>query len=78
MDTPNEQMEQRAFNTTTQFVEKLFNEMNKSTHRENLSQPLRTMNKQFKTAVTFLTGYNGVFNVVSKNNEFHSTTMTND
>ena len=78
MDTPNEQLEQRAFNTTTQFIEQLFNEMNKSTHRENLSQPLRTMNKQFKIVVTFLAGYNGVYNVINKNNEFHFTTLMND
>ena len=44
--------------------------MDKSTHEEHLSQALQT-NKQFKIAVTFLTGYNGIFNVTSKNNEFY-------
>ena len=43
--------------------------MDKSTHEEHLSQPLRTNNKQFKLAV-FLTGYNGIFNVTDKNNKF--------
>ena len=38
----------------------------KSTHEERLSQPLQTNNKQFKIAVTFLTGYNGIFNVTNK------------
>ena len=44
--------------------------MNKSTHEEHLAQPLQTNNKQFKIAVTFLTGYNGIFNVTNSNNKF--------
>ena len=44
--------------------------MDKSTHEEHLSQPLQTNNKPFKIAVTFLTTYNGIFNVTSKNNKF--------
>ena len=38
-----------------------------STHEEHSSQPLETNNKQFKVAVTFLCGYNGIFNVTNKN-----------
>ena len=45
--------------------------MDKSIHEEHLSQPLQTNNKQFKIAVTFLTGYNGIFNVTDKNNKFY-------
>ena len=45
--------------------------MDKSNHEEHLSQPLQTNNKQFKLAVTFLTGYNGVFNVTNENNKFY-------
>ena len=45
--------------------------MDKSTHEEHLSQPLQTNNKQFKIAVTFLTGYNGIFNVTNSNNKFY-------
>ena len=45
--------------------------MDKSTHEEHLAQSLQTNNKQFKIAVTFLTGYNGIFNVTDKNNKFH-------
>ena len=45
--------------------------MDKSTHEEHLSYPLQTNKKQFKTAVTFSTGYNGVFNIVNSNNEFY-------
>ena len=45
--------------------------MDKSTHEEHLFQPLQTNNKQFKLAVTFLTGYNGIFNITSINNKFY-------
>ena len=34
--------------------------IDKSILEESLSQQLRTINKQFKIAVTFLAGYNGV------------------
>ena len=39
-------------------------------HEEHLSQPLQTIKKPFKIAVTFLTGYNGIFNVTYKSNKF--------
>ena len=45
--------------------------MDKSTHEEHLSQPLQTNNKHFETAVTFLTGYNGIFNVKNSNIKFY-------
>ena len=45
--------------------------MNTSTHEEHLFQPLQTNNKQFKMAVFFLTGYNGIFNVTNSNNKFY-------
>ena len=45
--------------------------MDKSTHKKHLSQPLQTFIKQFKIAVTFLTGYNGIFNNTDKNIKFH-------
>ena len=45
--------------------------MDKSTHEEHLSQPLQTNNKQFEIAVTFLTGYNGIFNLTNSNNKFY-------
>ena len=40
-------------------------------------QPLQTNNKQFKIAITFLTGYNGIFNVTHKNNKFYFLTPIN-
>ena len=46
--------------------------MDRSIHEEQLSQPLQTNNKQIKTAVTFLTGYNGIFEVTNRNIIFFS------
>ena len=45
--------------------------IDKSTHEEHLSQSLQTKNEQFKKVVTFLTGYNSIFNVTNSNNKFH-------
>ena len=45
--------------------------MDKSNHEEHLFQPLQTNIKQFKKAVTFLTGYNGISNVTNENNKFY-------
>ena len=52
--------------------------MDKSTHDEHLSQPLQTNNKQYKIAVTFLTGYNGIVKVTEKNNQVYLTRSIND
>ena len=52
--------------------------MDKSTHEENLSQPLETNNKQFKIAVTFLTGYNGISNITNQNSKFYFATSITD
>ena len=41
--------------------------LDKKAHEEHLSQPLQTNNKQYKIAVTFLTGYSGIFNVTNSN-----------
>ena len=45
--------------------------MVKSTHEEHLFKTLQTNIKQFKTAVTFLTAYNGIFNVKNSNDKFY-------
>ena len=44
----------------------LFN-MDKSTHEGHLAQSIQTKNKEFKKAITFLTGYNGIFNITYSN-----------
>ena len=71
MELPSKILEQTAFNTRPKIEEHMLIVMDKSTHEEHLFQPLQTSNKQFKTAVTFLTGYNGIFNVTNENNKFY-------
>ena len=79
MELPSKLLEQIAFNTRPKIEEHMLIFMNKSTHEEHLFQPLQTDNKQFKIAVTFLSAYNGIFNVTSKNNKFYFTkSITND
>ena len=71
MELPSKPLEQLAFNTRPKIEEHMLIVMDKSTHTEHLSQPLQTNNKQFKIAITFLTGYNGIFNVRNSNNKFY-------
>ena len=40
--------------------------MSKPSHEESLSQPIQTNYKEFKIVVSFLTSYNGFFNVTNK------------
>ena len=69
MELPSKFLEQIAFNTRTKNEEHMLIIMDKSTHEEHLSEPLQNYNKQFKIAVTFLTGYNGIFNITNSNNK---------
>ena len=71
MELPSKLLEQIAFNTRHKIEEHMLIVMDKSSHEEHLSQSLQTNNKQFKMGVTFLTGYNGIFNVTSKNNNYY-------
>ena len=68
MELPTKLIEQIAFNTKPKIEEHMLIVMDKSTHEEHLFQPLQTNNKQFKLAVTFLSAYDGIFNVTNKNN----------
>ena len=72
MELPSKLLEQTPFNTRPKIEQHMLFVMDKSIHEEHLSQPLQTINKQFRIAVTFLTGYNVIFNVTSKNNKFYS------
>ena len=58
-------LEQIAFNTSSKIEEQVLIVMNSSIHEEHLAQPLQTNIKQFKIAVTFLSAYNGIFNVTN-------------
>ena len=71
MELPSKLLEQIVFNTRLKIEENILIVMDKSTHEEHLFQPLQTNNKIFKIAVTFLIGYNGIFNVTNKNNKFY-------
>ena len=79
MELPSKLLEQKAFNTRSRIGEHMLIVMDKSTHGEHLSQHLQTHNRQFKIAVTFLTGYNGIFNITnSNNNVYFKNTITNE
>ena len=78
MELPSKILEQISFTTRPKIEEHMLIVMDKSTHEEHLSQPLQTNNKQFKIAVTFLSAYNGIFNVRSGNNKFYFTKSIND
>ena len=71
MYLPSKLLEQKAYNTRPKIEEHMLIVLDKSTHEEHLFQPLQTNNKQFKRAVTFLNGYNGIFNVTNSNNKFY-------
>ena len=70
MEFTSKLLEQIAFNTRPEIEEHMLNVMDKSTHEEHLSHPLQTNNKQFKIAVTFLSGCNRIFIVTNSNNKF--------
>ena len=78
MELTSKLLEQIAYNTRPKVEEHMVIVMDKSTHEEHLSQPLQTNTKQFKVAVTFLTGYNGIFNLKNLNNKFHFMESTTD
>ena len=68
MELPSKLLEQIAFNTRPKTEDHMLIVMDKSTHEEHLSQPLQTNNnEQFKITITFLTGYNGIFNITNLN-----------
>ena len=78
MELPSKLLEQIAFNTRPKIEEHMLIIMDKSVHEEHLSESLQTNNKQFKIAITFLTGCNGIFNVTISNNKFYFTKSVTD
>ena len=71
MELPSTISEQIAYNTRPKIEEHMLVVMDKNIHEEHLCQPLQTNNEQFKIAVTFLTAFNGFFNVTNSNNKFY-------
>ena len=79
MDLSIKLLEQIAFNTRPKIEEHILVVMDKSIHEEHLLQTLQSNNKQFKLAVTFLTGYKCIFKVTNSNNKFYfKKTVTNE
>ena len=70
MEFPTKILQQIAFNTRPKIEEHMLFVMDMSIHEEHLSQPLQTNIEQFKKVLTFLTGYNGIFNVTNKKKQF--------
>ena len=71
MELPTKLLEQIAYNTRPKIEEHMLIIMDKSSHEEHLFQPLQTNNKQFEIAVTFLSAYNGIFDVTNSNIKFY-------
>ena len=71
MELPSKLLERIAYNARPKIEEHMLIVMDKSTHGEHISQPLQTNIQQFKMAVTFLTGFNGVFFFNDSNNKFY-------
>ena len=78
MELPSKLLEQTAYNTKSEKEEHMLVVMDKSTHEEQLSQPLQTNNKQSKIAVTFPFAYNGIFNVKNSKGNFCFLTSITD
>ena len=78
MELPSKLLEQIAYNTRPKIEEHMLIVMDKSTHEEHLSQPLQTNKKQFKIAITFVSAYNGIFNITNLNNKFYFTKSITD
>ena len=57
MELPSKLLERRVFITRPKIEEHMLIVMVKSTHKEHLSQPLQSNNKQYKISVTFLSGF---------------------
>ena len=70
MELSNKTLEQIAFNTRPKIEEHMLIVMDKSTFERNLDKPFQTINKQFKIAILFLTGYNGIFNFTDEKKKF--------
>ena len=67
MELPSKLLEQIVHNKRPKTEEHMLIVNDKNPHEEHLSQPLQTNGKHFKKAVTFLTGFHGIFNVTNSN-----------
>ena len=77
MEKPSELLQQLVFNARLKDENHMLIFMDEPADEENLFQHLRTDVEQIKTAVTFLTAYNGIFKVTTKNFKFFSAKSKN-
>ena len=77
MELPGKLLEPTVYNTRPKIEEHILIVMDKSIHQEYISQPLQTNDKQFIIAITLLTGYKGIFNVVNSNNSYYFAKLIN-
>ena len=78
MELPRKKLEHIACKTRPKIEDQMWVVMDKSTHEEHLFQPLQTNSGQFKIVVTFLTGYNRIFNITIKKNKLFFTRSIKD
>ena len=79
MELPSKLSEQLTSNTRPKLEEHMLIVMDKGTHEELLAQPLQNNIEQFEITVTFLSGYEGIFNVTNSNIKFYyKKTFTNE
>ena len=71
MELPSKLLERIAYHTRNRTEEQMLIVMHISTHEEHLSQLLQTNKKQFKIALTFLSAYNGIFNITNSYDKFY-------
>ena len=71
MELSSKLLEQIVFKTRPKIDEHMSKVMDKSTQEEHSAQTLQTNNKRFKMALTFVSAYNGIFNVTNSNNKFY-------
>ena len=69
-ELPSKLFKRIASNTRPKIEEPNLNVMDKATYEEHLVQPIHTNTEPFKIAITFLTGYNGIFKLTDKNIKF--------
>ena len=78
MQLPIRNSEQLPFNIRSEIEKHMLSVMDKSTHEESLSQPIKIIIRRFKIAFVFLTSYSCSFNVTIGNVKVCFLTSIND
>ena len=67
----NKILERNAFKTRDKNEERMLIVIDKTIPEEQLAQLLQTKNKHFKLPVTFVTEYNGIYNIIEQNKKHY-------